>query len=175
VNERKWEEELVRRLTKLADPHAPNRGVLSRLRRALTAPVYVGLTGTNGLFRMVPNKAEERAVLAAALFAWTKGALRHTPDVNFGVAFGAGLTEEGKQQREKRFIDLLDTDWEDLPYKLRQAVALIGAADVGLDWALLIRHLGHWSHPERWVQKEWARGYWTFDETEKATANAQAE
>jgi hypothetical protein len=25
---------------------------------------------------------------------------------------------------------------------------------------MLIRHLGSWGHPDRWLQKEWARGYW---------------
>ena len=63
--------------------------------------------------------------------------------MNFGAAFGAGLTHDEKQQREKRFIDLLDTDAEELPYKLRQAITLIARDGVGLDWVLLIRHLGH--------------------------------
>ena len=49
---------------------------------------------------------------------------------------------EKKQQREKRFIDLLDTDKVELPKKLRQAIALIARDEAGLDWVLLIHHLG---------------------------------
>jgi CRISPR type I-E-associated protein CasB/Cse2 len=119
---------------------------------------------------MVPEKAEERAVLAAALFAWTKGACHNTPGVNFGAAFGAGLTLDEKEQREKRFIDLLDTDSEDLPYKLRQAVSLIARSETGLDWALLIRHLGQWNNPERRVQKQWARSFWSIEDVEPTAA-----
>jgi CRISPR system Cascade subunit CasB len=166
MSERKWEEELVERLTELANPANPKRGVLARLRRALTAPSYFAMMGTNGLFRMVPELAEERAILSAGLFAWAKGNCPQAQGVSFGAAFGAGLTLEEKQQREKRFIDLLDTDREDLPYKLRQAITLISRDGIGLDWVLLVRHLGHWTHPDRWVQKEWARGFWAAPEKE---------
>jgi CRISPR type I-E-associated protein CasB/Cse2 len=84
--------------------------------------------------------------------------------VNFGAAFGAQLTLDEKQQREKRFIDLLDTDAADLPYKLRQAITLIARDSIGLDWSLLIRDLGQWNDPDRWVQKQWARGFWATTE-----------
>jgi CRISPR type I-E-associated protein CasB/Cse2 len=102
----------------------------------------------------VPDRALEHAVRAAGLFAWVKGACPHTEKVNFGAAFGAGLTLEQKQQREKRFIDLLDTDVEELPYKLRQAITLIARDGARLSWVLLIRHLGQWDHPDRWVQQQ---------------------
>jgi CRISPR type I-E-associated protein CasB/Cse2 len=116
------------------------------------------------LFHRVPDFALDDAILAAGLFAWVKGGCPQVDKVNFGEAFGAGLTLEGKQQREKRFIDLLDTDAEELPYKLRQAISLIARDTVGLDWVRLIRHLAHWDHPDRWVQKEWARGFWAAAE-----------
>jgi CRISPR type I-E-associated protein CasB/Cse2 len=93
--------------------------------------------------------------------------------VNFGAAFGANLTLEQKQRRERRFIDLLDTDAEGLPCKLRQAITLIARDGVGLDWVLLIRHLRRWADPERWVQKSWARGFWASPEAGAANANAR--
>jgi CRISPR system Cascade subunit CasB len=71
---------------------------------------------------------------------------------------------------ERRFIDLLDADPTDLPYKLRQAVSLLAANGVGLDWQLLFSHLRHWGHPDRWVQKRWARGFWS-----RAAAGGNAE
>jgi CRISPR system Cascade subunit CasB len=125
------------------------------------------------LFRRVPDSALDAATLAAGLFAWVKGDCRQTKGVNFGAAFGAGLTLEERQQREKRFIDLLDADADDLPYKLRQAVTLIARDAVGLDWVLLIRHLRHWGNADRWVQKEWSRGFWAVPEAEPTTANEQ--
>jgi CRISPR system Cascade subunit CasB len=121
----------------------------------------------------VPDFALPHAVLAAGLFAWVKGECSQAESVNFGTAFGAGLTLEGKQQREKRFIDLLDTDPEGLPYKLRQAITLIARDRAGLDWRLLIRHLGQWRDPERRVQKEWASGFWAATEAETAVSPGQ--
>jgi CRISPR system Cascade subunit CasB len=166
VNDRKWEEELVHELTKLAHPDSPDRAVMAHLRRGIDLPLDYVLSRVGWLFRRVPDFALTNAVLAAGLFAWVKGDCPQSQGVNFGAAFGADLTLEEKQQREKRFIDLLDTDAEELPYKLRQAITLIAREHIGLDWVLLIQHLGHWIHPDRWVQREWARGFWAASEPE---------
>lgn len=172
MNERNWENELVDRLTELASADNPERAVLAHLRRGLQAPLDYTLGRVGWLFRRVPDRDLKNATLAAGLFAWVKGECSQTPNVNFGDAFGVGLTLDEKQQREKRFVDLLDTDMDELPYKLRQAVTLIAGDGVGLDWRLLIRQLGHWDHPDRWVQREWARGFWaaaTEDDTNATT------
>jgi CRISPR system Cascade subunit CasB len=166
VSDNEWQENLVKQLTELARPEGPNRKVLAHLRRGLEAPVDYTLGHVGWLFRRVPDFALSDAVLVAGLFAWVKGAWQQTSDVNFGSAFGNGLTIDEKKQREKRFIDLLDTDMEELPYKLRQAVTLIAQDTIAFDWTLLIRHLGQWSHPDRWVQRDWARGFWSASETE---------
>ncbi len=156
----KWASELVRDLCELVDERNPNRAAPAHLRRGLDAPLDYSLSRVGWLFRRVPDRNLADAVLAAGLFAWVKGDCPQADDVNFGEAFGSGLTLEGKRQREKRFIDLLDTDADELPYKLRQAITLIARDGVGLDWALLIRDLGRWNHPDRKVQKQWARGFW---------------
>lgn len=164
MNEREWAAELVNELTGLADPKNPNRAALANLRRGLEHALDYTLSRVGWLFRRVPDRELGAAVLAAGLFAWTKGDCPQEAGINFGSAFGAGLTLEQKQQREKRFIDLLDTDAQELPYKLRQAMTLIGRDSVELDWALLIRHIGQWSHPNRWVQIDWAREFWATAE-----------
>jgi CRISPR system Cascade subunit CasB len=177
VSERKWEEELFERLTELAKPDSPNRAVLAHLRRGLDGPLDYTLSRVGWLFRRVPESKDDvllrSAILSAGLFAWVKGDCRQTEGVNFGAAFGAGLTLDEKQQREKRFIDLLDTDAEELPYKLRQAITLIARDGVGLDWVQLIRDLGRWGRPQRRVQKEWARRFWSAAETETNAVNEQ--
>jgi CRISPR system Cascade subunit CasB len=158
-----WAKPLVDRLTDLARPESIDRETLAHLRRGLCGPADSTLARVGWLFRRVPDDATGRAldsaVLAAGLFAWVKGNCPQNDGANFGRAFGAGLSDEDKQQREKRFTDLLDTDLTELPYKLRQAVALIEGT--GLDWVTLIKHLIHWDHPDRWVQKDWARGFWS--------------
>jgi CRISPR type I-E-associated protein CasB/Cse2 len=169
-----WSVGLVDDLVELADLKNPNRAALAHLRRGLDHSLDYPLGRVGWLFRRVPDSALQDAVLAAGLFAWVKGDCPLIQKVNFGAAFGTGLTIEGKQQREKRFIDLLDTDANELSYKLRQAMTLIARDGVGLDWVLLIRHLGHWGHPDRWVQKEWARGFWTAAETETTADSEQS-
>jgi CRISPR system Cascade subunit CasB len=162
-----WAVDLVHELTALANPVNPDRAALAHLRRGLDHPLDYTLGRVGWLFRRVPDFALDDAVLAAGLFAWTKGNCLHAEAVTFGAAFGAGLTLDEKQQREKRFIDLLDTDAEELPYKLRQALTLIAGDGVGLDWVLLIRHIGAWGHPDRWVQRVWARDFWAAAEAER--------
>jgi CRISPR system Cascade subunit CasB len=162
----KWDVELVNTLIALANPDSPSRAALAHLRRGLERPLDYTLGRVGWLFRRVPDFALNDTVIAAGLFAWVKGDCGRAEKVSFGAAFGVGLNLDEKNQREKRFIDLLDTDAEELPYKLRQAITLIARDGVGLDWVLLIQHLRHWSHPDRWVQKEWARGFWAAAETE---------
>jgi CRISPR system Cascade subunit CasB len=173
MSARRWDVELIEALTDLADPDSPNRAALAHLRRGLDHPLDYTLGRVGWLFRRVPDPALEDAVLAAGLFAWVKGDCPQTEKVNFGEAFGGRLTLEEKEQREKRFIDLLDADAEELPYKLRQAITLMAREGVGLDWRLLIQHLAHWGHPDRWVQKEWARGFWSVSEAEPTAASEQ--
>jgi CRISPR system Cascade subunit CasB len=174
MSERNWEEQLVERLTEMAKPDNPNRAVLAHLRRGLDGPPDYTLGRVGWLFARVPDAALDNAIRGAGLFAWVKGACPQAQRVNFGAAFGAGLTLDEKQQREKRFIDLLDTDTDELAYKLRQAVTLIARNGEKLDWALLIKHLGQWGHPDRWVQKDWARGFWAAAQAETTADQEQS-
>ncbi len=171
-----WDEDLVEKLGELAKPESIDRAALAHLRRGLDRPADYTLSRVGWLFRRVPDKpvkVVDNAVLAAGLFAWVKGSCPHTPGVNFGDAFGKGPSEL-KEQRQKRFIDLLDTDEAELPFKLRQAITLIEGQD--LDWVLFLKHLNNWNDPDRWVQKQWARGFWSAEkeaepELESATVN----
>src|SRR5579875_2269207 len=145
MSDPQWEIDLVEKLSQFAKPENPNRAVLAYLRRGIDCTLDYPLARIGWLFQRVPESRDDlklrSAVLTAGLFAWVKGNCPHRQGVNFGAAFGAGLTLEEKQQREKRFIDLLDTVAKELPYKLRQAMTLIARDGVGLDWVLLIRHL----------------------------------
>ncbi len=173
-----WAVDLVKQLTALANPENPNRAALAHLRRGLGGQLDYTLSRVGWLFRRVPESKDDVllrcAVLAAGLFAWVKGDCHQSAGVNFGAAFGAGLTLEQKQQREKRFIDLLDTDCEELTYKLRQAITLIARDNEGLDWVRLIQDLDRWSRPNRRVQQEWARGFWAAHANEPNAVNEQS-
>lgn len=157
-----WVGPFVGRLTRLANPDNPDRAALAHLRRGLGEPAAVTLGRVGWLFNGVPDDRDDNAldaaVLAAGLFAWAKGRCENVGDVNFGRAFGSGLDEDGKKQREKRFTAILDTPTADLPPVLRQAISLIEGT--ALDWRQLILDLMNWDHEDRFVQKHWARGFW---------------
>lgn len=170
-----WVGPFVGRLTKLANPDNPDRAALAHLRRGLGEPPATTLSRVGWLFNGVPDDREDSAldaaILAAGLFAWTKGRCEYTGNVNFGRAFGSGLDDDGKKQREKRFTAILDTPTADLPPALRQAISLIEG--VQLDWGQLILDLMNWDHEDRFVQKNWARGFWwTSTSTEQPVETA---
>lgn len=60
---------------------------------------------------------------------------------------------------DRRFQTLLDSERVQLPFRLRQAVRLIAAEDLSLDWTLLLRNLLAWEREGRPVQLGWARDY----------------
>lgn len=64
------------------------------------------------------------------------------------------------ESAQKRFISLLDAHPDDLPYRLRQAVALAKSHDAPVNWFQLLEDLLHWRTGSRYVQQRWARAYW---------------
>jgi CRISPR system Cascade subunit CasB len=175
-----WITPFVKRLMPLASDDNPNRAALAHLRRGLGEPADRTLSRVGWLFPSHLNDVElDAAILAAGLFAWTKGECKHTTNINFGRAFGGGLSEDEKKAREKRFVALLDADGSELPVLLRQAFSLIEGTP--LDWEQLIIHLIDWDRDDRRVQRYWARGFWwtatddrdesDAEQPEEATAN----
>lgn len=135
-----------------------DRGPLAKLRRCLGRED----TPTPEALRLLGPFLSERThdvhnyFIVAALFAshsqlGGKG--------NFGKSFRDVGDHDSAQ---KRFMALLDSDREDLPHRLRQAVSLAKSKNVPLDWLQLLADLGHWDHPKRFVQFDWAKGYWGF-------------
>jgi CRISPR system Cascade subunit CasB len=61
---------------------------------------------------------------------------------------------------ERRFTVLLNTHEDDLDGQLRQAVSLCKAHSVPIDWHQLLRDVQGWGHPNRRVQRTWARSFW---------------
>lgn len=80
-----------------------------------------------------------------------------------GASLGATLRVV-RQLRESESIDrrfqaLLDSDMEQIRFRLRQMVRLIAASEQRIDWNRLLNDLLLWSHPNRYVQLRWARDY----------------
>jgi CRISPR system Cascade subunit CasB len=59
---------------------------------------------------------------------------------------------------EKRFINMLDADADQLPYRLRQMVALL--KDHQIDFEHLLQGLLYWDSRKKGTQNTWARNYY---------------
>lgn len=95
------------------------------------------------------------------------------PHTMHGINLGTTLrrvklqrTDAGDNGRslDRRFEALLDSDREQLPFRLRQAVRLAAArasgVSVAVDWAQLLKDIRYWEHPDSFVQLQWARAYY---------------
>ena len=135
---------------------------LAILRRGVSQPTYWVLSRAGNLFRSVPNKGsnEDVTILVAALYAWTKGRCEQTDGVSIGQAYRNYLhgRKADLDQSNRRFIGLLDTEWDDLPNVLRRVILLI--KDEALDWQQLTWDLLSWNKIDRPVQRRWARDFW---------------
>jgi CRISPR system Cascade subunit CasB len=80
-----------------------------------------------------------------------------------GASLGATLRAVRQHRRneslDRRFQALLDSDTEQLRFRVRQAVRLAAATEQRIDWGQLLSDLLAWEHPDRYVQLNWARDY----------------
>jgi CRISPR system Cascade subunit CasB len=74
--------------------------------------------------------------------------------------------EDARASLDRRMTALLDCSAEQLPFRLRQTIRLLESKTltedgkrIGIDWRTLLDDVIGWSHPDRYVQKRWARGY----------------
>jgi len=146
-----------------------SRGELAVLRR--NAGESLGTSrGAIGLFyRLLPARfgdREEIFFLVATLFPWNR---IEASEGNFGQSMARLRAKTDSTALDRRMTILLDADFArsdngtirpgELGFRLRQAVKLLASQEIGVDWRRLLVDLLNWSHPDRWVQREWARAY----------------
>lgn len=128
---------------------------------------------------------EDVAFLLATLlaqFSTTKiRAGSHRGSGNFGATWKLAIGRSPSNSIQRRFHILLDSEIDadgggDLPYRLRQMVRYCATAGVGLDWPQLLSDLRAWNHPDRFVQKRWARSFFdTQADSTEETSNLETE
>jgi len=80
---------------------------------------------------------------------------------------------------EQRFVSLLSSDAEGLPQHLRQGIALLATADIGLDYVQLLDDMARWLNPfnqesrDR-LRQSWARDYYRALVSEPIVAHSAA-
>lgn len=162
---RSFAEDFVRHLVSLAEK---DRGALAELRRSLSfepgcyPAAYPYVERFVGPERHAMDPFRKALYLAAGIFA------RH-PEQRAGqslaTAFGQLKIQRDSASIEKRFIALLAADPESLPDHLRHAASLLSAADIPIDYAILLVDLARWLDPyarEKLdeVRQRWARDFY---------------
>jgi CRISPR system Cascade subunit CasB len=96
--------------------------------------------------------------LVAGLWAahWREG--RDRPSTSIGKACAAGQMASGSASIERRFINLLDADSDQLPNRLRQMIALL--KEQTIDFEGLLNGLLLWNDDRKRTQNRWARDYY---------------
>jgi len=142
-----------------------DRAALARLRRGLGRPAGTVADMFPYVAPWVPPEAhrtlEDAHYLIAALFA-------SHPDAggagNMGEHFRRVVREYERSATavERRFTALLAAHPDDLDFYLRQAVSFLRSKAVPVNWHRLYADIRWWGHPERWVQRQWARSFWGY-------------
>jgi CRISPR system Cascade subunit CasB len=96
--------------------------------------------------------------LVAGLWAfhWREG--QKGQQIPIGMACAAYQKKSGSASAERRFINLLDADEDQLPYRLRQVVALL--KEQSIDFSHLLKGLLSWKDDRKFTQNSWARDFY---------------
>lgn len=111
--------------------------------------------------------------LVAGLWAahWREG--RKGATMTIGTACAAHQMASGSASTERRFINLLDADSDQLPHRMRQMVALF--KDQAIDFEALLKGLLYWNDDRKRTQNSWARDFYRnmYHETETEPTNQE--
>jgi len=118
-----------------------------------------------------PPWVEDAHFVIASLFAYhpQPGGMG-----NMGHHFARARDPRGDETAiERRFTALLAAHPEDLDSYLRHAVGFLRSREVALNWDQLLGDIIAWGHPDRYVQKAWARAFWARP-THEVSADEEA-
>lgn len=135
-------------------------GGRARLKRCAGRPLTASPEALGLFYRLLPPGVpvwqEETYFLLATLYP-----LADAGDTgNLGAALLRARSPQNERGLDRRLEVLLDADEGQLPFRLRQAVRFLQSNRVPVSWAQLLHDLLRWNHPERYVQKAWARAYY---------------
>ena len=107
----------------------------------------------------IKSSRREMHYLVAALWAahWREGRTAGGT-VPIGLACASHQVQSGSTSTERRFINLLDADPDQLPHRLRQMVALL--KEQAIDFDALLNGLLFWDDDQKRTQNTWARDFY---------------
>lgn len=163
----------------LRDIRQNDRGRMSALKR--NAGEMLTGRGASWFYAMIRSDRRKRHreiyFLIATHFDFNRHEGRKVIGGDFGRAMLQLANNMQRQPKEfRRFHILLDAEFDrihdvddltfpwvegggEMAFRLRQMVKLMASKDVGIDWPQLLVDLCSWSHPNRRIQKKWARSF----------------
>ncbi|PZP25284.1 type I-E CRISPR-associated protein Cse2/CasB [Pseudomonas kuykendallii] len=141
-----------------------DRGALAALRHSLAFAPGSYPRAYPYVERFAGNAAHERDARRLALYAVAGLFALHPQQAtsSLGAALGE-LYRDGSASIEGRFIALLGADAENIVDYLRQAVSLLAAKSIGLDYGRLLDDLTLWMSPHidpGRLRQRWARDFY---------------
>jgi CRISPR system Cascade subunit CasB len=167
----------------LQDLKKSDAGALAKLRRSLGfelgsyTPVFPYVERFAAANQHEQDALRRALYLVAGLFALHP----RQGSPSLAKSFGALMRERESASIEQRFIALLGADAHNLPDYLRQAISLLKADDLALDYAALFDDLSRWLDPRLDPQRRdglrqrWARDFYRAVIEESSTADTPSE
>jgi CRISPR system Cascade subunit CasB len=156
-------ERFINHLSSLAVPGKEDRAALARLRRCVGKPPEESIDIYPLILPWLPPlypDEETAVILTGTLFAWHpiaggKG--------NLGVTLrrlASRSNGELPPGLRRRFESVLESSIHELPVRLRHLVSLVANNGEPIDWMQLLLDIRQWTHPDRRVQRAWARDFY---------------
>jgi CRISPR type I-E-associated protein CasB/Cse2 len=79
---------------------------------------------------------------------------------NLGAALSRAHTSDNGKGLDRRMQILLDAEGTQLAFRLRQAIRFLASNRLRVNWPVLLEDLLRWTHPARYVQRDWAHAYY---------------
>lgn len=96
--------------------------------------------------------------LVAGLWAFHWRLNRSKTKISIAKACANYMRRTGSGSTEQRFISVIDADTSQLPYRLRQLVALL--KEEPIDFVELLKDLLRWNNEDKIIQNKWARNFY---------------
>lgn len=105
-----------------------------------------------------------RYFMVSTLFPLAEGG----GQANLGASLRRIRKDGNQAGLDRRMERLLDADEEQLAFHLRQALHYIASQRGRVNWSQLLHDLCAWTHPDKYIQRQWAERYYVGGPSEDA-------